>query len=50
VEDNIKFSVENGEVTLEGKTSDLWAKHEIEERFSKVMGVISVDNNIIVVE
>jgi len=43
---NVKYSVENGKVTLEGTVSTLWAKEEMEEEISRVIGVKSVENNL----
>ncbi len=49
-EDNISFTVKDGIVTLEGKTSDLWAKNQIEKVFSGIKGVKEVKNNIKLVQ
>lgn len=45
-EENVSFTVKDGFVTLQGKTTDLWAKNQIEEVISGIRGVKKVENNI----
>jgi len=44
--DRISVEVTNGIVFLEGTTSSLWAKRNIVERFSGVLGVREIDSNL----
>lgn len=48
IEDNVKFSVNDGKVTLNGTATTLWAKFNIEEEFLNVIGIRVVDNNLVV--
>jgi osmotically-inducible protein OsmY len=48
VEDNVKFTVDDGTVTLNGTATTLWAKFNIEEEFLNVIGIRVVDNNLVV--
>ena len=48
IEDNVKFTVNDGKVTLNGTATTLWAKYNIEEEFLNVIGIRVVDNNLVV--
>lgn len=50
LEKKVHFTVKNGVVTVDGTTSLLWAKMEIEKEFSKVSGVKKVVNQLMVKE
>ena len=43
---DIKISVDEGFITIEGAVSNLWTKEKIEQEFSDVSGVIRVINNL----
>ncbi|MBD3377726.1 BON domain-containing protein [candidate division KSB1 bacterium] len=45
-EDQVKFTIDDGMVTLKGKTNTLWAKDEIADQFREVRGIKKVDNNL----
>ncbi len=49
-EQGINISVNGGVVTLTGTVHSLWAKNQIEQQFSNVLGVIVVINNLRVVD
>lgn len=44
LEENVRFTVDDGEVTLNGTVRTLWAKRNIEESFSDVLGIKNVVN------
>ncbi len=46
LEKNVYFEIEDGVVTLNGATKDLWFKERIEEEFANVIGVKKVINNL----
>lgn len=45
-EKEVEFTVNNGNVTLTGTANSLWAKRNIEEKFSDVLGIKDVDNKL----
>lgn len=49
IDKTLTFVVQNGIVTLNGKTGTLWDKTQIEKEFSHVLGVNKVINNLKVV-
>ncbi len=46
LEENVTFKVENGIVTVNGTTTNLWAKENIVKEFSTVIGIKKVINNL----
>jgi len=46
IEDNIQFTIDDGNVTLKGTATSLWAKNNIEEEFLNVIGIKDVENNL----
>ena len=46
LEHNVTFKVKDGVVTLNGTTTTLWAKNNIPEEFSKIIGIKKVKNNL----
>lgn len=46
LEDGVKYTVENNKVILNGTATSLWAKENIAEEFSNVIGIIDVENNL----
>ena len=48
IEKNVDFGIKDGVVTLNGTVTTLWAKNQIEEIFSNVIGVKSVNNYLAV--
>jgi osmotically-inducible protein OsmY len=49
IDKTVTFMVQNGIVTINGKTSTLWDKAQIEKEFSHVLGVKKVTNNLKVI-
>ncbi|MBN2105172.1 BON domain-containing protein [bacterium] len=45
---NVRVMVEEGVVTLTGKTTNLWAKHAIEEDIAHLIGVVDIVNGLYV--
>jgi osmotically-inducible protein OsmY len=45
---NVAFTVTNGRVELYGQTETMWAKRHIAEKFSEIIGISKVENNLVV--
>ncbi len=48
LQDEVSYTIDDGDVVLKGKTTSLWAKNHIPVEFVKVLGVHSVKNNLVV--
>lgn len=46
LENQVRFNVSHGQVTLDGNTRSLWAKRQIENEVKRIAGVTKVTNNL----
>lgn len=46
LQENVAFTIKDGIVTLNGATTSLWARRNIEEKFLEVLGIWKVINNL----